>query len=165
MFEHPDYEATRQRLMRDPIVQSMALGIDPRAPGALADDGSPSHSLMMAANREYAARAGRQAQTTRVEGYARNTGHVGAVAEAIVRLLNTPRVDWPTPADEQLSLLAEPGENVVAVVPPPPVAGWTGPVKPLRPLGPDDAPHCRTHLQFRSDCADCVIERAGGLLP
>lgn len=28
-----------------------------------------------------------------------------------------------------------------------------------RPLGPDTAPHCRNHLQFRSDCAACLTER------
>jgi hypothetical protein len=25
--------------------------------------------------------------------------------------------------------------------------------------GDDEPPHCRTHLQFRSDCASCVTER------
>lgn len=32
-------------------------------------------------------------------------------------------------------------------------------VRPVRTLGPDAAPHCRHHLQFRSDCAACVSER------
>lgn len=31
--------------------------------------------------------------------------------------------------------------------------------KPRRPLGPDTVPHCRNHLQFRSDCEQCVSER------
>lgn len=31
--------------------------------------------------------------------------------------------------------------------------------KRLRPLGPDDAPHCRAHVVFRSDCEACASER------
>ena len=31
--------------------------------------------------------------------------------------------------------------------------------RPLRQLGPDTAPRCRNHLQFRSDCERCVAER------
>lgn len=34
--------------------------------------------------------------------------------------------------------------------------------KPMRPMGPDDAPHCRTHIVFRSDCAECRSEREFG---
>ena len=26
-------------------------------------------------------------------------------------------------------------------------------------LGPDTAPHCRAHIQFRSDCEACISER------
>jgi hypothetical protein len=33
-------------------------------------------------------------------------------------------------------------------------------VRTPRPLGPDDAPHCRHHIQFRSDCEQCCSERA-----
>jgi len=29
----------------------------------------------------------------------------------------------------------------------------------LRPLGPDGAPHCRNHIQFRSDCEACRSAR------
>jgi hypothetical protein len=34
--------------------------------------------------------------------------------------------------------------------------------KRLRPLGPDDAPHCRSHMVFRSECDECRSEREFG---
>jgi hypothetical protein len=165
-IEHPDYEATRLRLMRDPHVQAMALGMAPRdrddpTVNLCHEGGGPRHDFMLAANREYHARVGRVAETTRVEGYARNAGHIGAVAEAILRLLALPLADWPAPADEQLQL-----GHVVAVVPPPGAPGWTGPVTvpgatrpryeptwcatpPLTPARRDTAVHEQTANQIK----------------
>jgi hypothetical protein len=34
--------------------------------------------------------------------------------------------------------------------------------KPLGPMGPDDAPHCRSHIVFRSECERCRSEREFG---
>lgn len=85
IIESPDYEETRQRLMKDPIIIAMAKGLK----GAPINDIAHVHNLddpfnpnptprfefMMAANSEYRSRGG-------TDG-----GHMGAVAEALLRLM------------------------------------------------------------------------------
>lgn len=84
-IESGDYEATRQRLMKDPLVQDMAQELmevplselthnaDPNDPRP-----TPTFGFMMACNSEYDRRK------------PDSTGalHIGAVAEVILRLLN-----------------------------------------------------------------------------
>ena len=80
VIEGPEYEVTRQRLMADPIVREMAIGCLLNDPGQLAhEDGTPRYGFMLAALREYQARAGHPAEC-----------HIGGVAEAILRLLAKP---------------------------------------------------------------------------
>jgi hypothetical protein len=75
-IESKDYEETRRRLVKDPIIQDMAGGLLDVPRDQLAhDDGTPRFEFMMAANREYSSRGG-------TDG-----GHIGAVAEALLRLV------------------------------------------------------------------------------
>jgi hypothetical protein len=82
VIESEDYEQIRQRLMKDPIIIDMAGGLKGVPMSELihnadADDPRPTprFEFMMAANKEYRSRGG-------TDG-----GHVGAVAEALLRLL------------------------------------------------------------------------------
>jgi len=84
VIESDDYEATRQRLMKDPIVIAMAEDIKknkmPRKFFVHNDDPdeprpTPRYEFMMKANSEYRRRGG-------TDG-----GHIGAIAEAILRLI------------------------------------------------------------------------------
>jgi hypothetical protein len=82
VIESADYEETRQRLMLDPIVMDMAEGLrgvpkeqlvhneDPDDPRP-----TPRFEFMMAANTEYKNRGG-------TDG-----GHIGAIAEVLLRLI------------------------------------------------------------------------------
>lgn len=76
VIEAAHYEETRQRLAADPIVKGMAKGLAnvPRDQ-MVHDSGTPRFEFMLAANVEYHARGGK------------DTGHIGAVAEALLRLL------------------------------------------------------------------------------
>lgn len=83
-IESADYEQTRQRLMKDPDVRSMALGIAHAVIYGVAtknnlvhEDGSPRHEFMMRCNDQYRRMGGNQT----------NPLHIGAIAEVIVRLL------------------------------------------------------------------------------
>lgn len=87
VIESPEYEATRQRLVDDPIVQALAdeltagIAEGHTSKSALVhDDGAPRFEMMQRCNAEYARRGG-------VAG-----GHIGAVAEAIIRIWSTPKV-------------------------------------------------------------------------
>lgn len=78
-IESEDYEVTRQRMMKDPIVIAMAEGLfnttvkDITHPGP---EKTPRFEFMMMANKEYRRRGG-------TDG-----GHIGAVAEALIRLVD-----------------------------------------------------------------------------
>lgn len=86
VIESADYEQTRQRLMQDPIVIAMADEIKAntrfnRSKLTHNDDPSdprptPTFTFMMSANHEYQKRGG-------TDG-----GHIGAIAEVILRLVN-----------------------------------------------------------------------------
>ena len=76
-IEAPHYEQARQRLAGDPVVKAMAEEIRGVDLSKLAhDDGTPRADFMHRANDEYYRRAGRPAGA-----------HIGAVAEAVIRLL------------------------------------------------------------------------------
>lgn len=85
VIESADYEQTRQRLMKDPIIIDMAGGLKGVPKSELAHGDIPKYKtdpwptprfeFMMAANKEYRERGG-------TDG-----GHIGAVAEALLRLL------------------------------------------------------------------------------
>jgi hypothetical protein len=79
VIESGDYEQTRQRLMKDPIVIAMAKEINNDSNIIMEsfthDNGTPRFEFMMGANEEYHKRGG-------VDG-----GHIGAIAEAILRLI------------------------------------------------------------------------------
>ncbi|AQT28483.1 hypothetical protein SEA_TNGUYEN7_85 [Mycobacterium phage TNguyen7] len=78
-IEAPHYEETRQRLQRDPIIIAMSieiLGAPTEIKASFAhDSGTPTFEFMQRANAEYARRGG-------TDG-----GHIGAVAEALLRNL------------------------------------------------------------------------------
>ena len=77
-IEAAHYEQTRQRLLGDPIVVRMAAELRSMDRTMLVhDDGSPRWDFMRAANDEYRRRGGDQNAPL----------HIGAVAEAIVRLV------------------------------------------------------------------------------
>lgn len=81
-IESEDYEVIRQRLVKDPIVIAMAKGLanvdkhelvhndDPNDPRP-----TPRFEFMMASNKEYRKRGGKDG------------GHIGAIAEALLRLI------------------------------------------------------------------------------
>lgn len=72
------YEQARQRFMKDPIVIAMAEELKDwpmRSEGLMHDNGNPTFKLMQLANKEYSRRGGK------------DDAHIGAVAEAILRLL------------------------------------------------------------------------------
>lgn len=75
-IEAKHYEQVRQILMRDPIVQNMAQSLT-RTPldQIQHSDGTPRFDFMQAANDEYRKRGGRP------------RGHIGAVAEALLRIV------------------------------------------------------------------------------
>lgn len=73
VLESEDYEIARKVLVADPIVIEMSKGLN--ATECAHYDGNPKFEFMLAANREYAKRGGK------------NQAHIGAVAEAILRLL------------------------------------------------------------------------------
>jgi hypothetical protein len=88
VIESADYEECRQRLMKDPIVINMAGGLrgiplmqmvhqeDVDENGKLKDPHpTPRFEFMMSANAEYRERGG-------TDG-----GHMGAIAEALIRLV------------------------------------------------------------------------------
>jgi hypothetical protein len=81
VLESPDYEETRQRMMWDPIVIAMAKGLRDVPRDQMAWDGgnTPRHEFMLAANAEYRSRGG-------TDG-----GHLGAVPEALIRLVDRER--------------------------------------------------------------------------
>lgn len=75
-IEAPHYEETRIRLMADPIVQDMAEGLRGVPTGQMAhESGNPRFEFMQAANHEYRRRGGQDG------------GHIGAIAEALLRIL------------------------------------------------------------------------------
>lgn len=87
VIESPEYEATRQRLAEDPIVRTLAAELTAgiaeghTTMAALVHaGGSPRFEMMQRCNAEYARRGGSDG------------GHIGAVAEAIVRIWNEPQV-------------------------------------------------------------------------
>jgi hypothetical protein len=95
-IESADYERDRLRLMADPTVQAMALGCRNNDRADLAHpgpDGGPLMDFMLASLREYESRTTRHPEC-----------HIGGVAEAILRLLDLPRDQWPQPTPEQLRL-------------------------------------------------------------
>lgn len=72
------YDQTVTQLVADPIVHALARGVAETDRDELAhDEGTPRHEFMGAANREYVARGGEVAGR-----------HIGAVAEAILALLD-----------------------------------------------------------------------------
>lgn len=78
-IEAEHYEETRLRLIQDPIVRDMAKTLP--GPGSsmdhiLHEDGTPRFQFMQAANNEYRSRGGKDG------------GHIGAIAEALIRILN-----------------------------------------------------------------------------
>jgi hypothetical protein len=76
VIESGDYENTRLRLMQDPVVIAMAKGLENEPRSQLCwDDGSPKFDFMMSANAEYRKRGGKDG------------GHIGAIAEALLRLI------------------------------------------------------------------------------
>jgi len=82
VIESADYEQTRQRLMKDQIVIDMAKGLKnvPLSEMVHNDDPddprpTPRFEFMQAANKEYVERGG-------TDG-----GHIGAIAEALLRLI------------------------------------------------------------------------------
>lgn len=77
VIESGDYEEARQRLMKDPIVRAMSKGLKGVKREELVHEGSdtPRFEFMMAANKEYQSRGGKDG------------GHMGAVAEALLRLI------------------------------------------------------------------------------
>jgi hypothetical protein len=93
-IESADYEQARVRLMADRTVQAMARGCRSTDYASMAHGtGSPVFSFMQASNREYQKRTGHSAGA-----------HIGAVAEAILRLLALREQDWPEPGQEQMTL-------------------------------------------------------------
>jgi hypothetical protein len=75
VIESNDYENTRQRLMKDPIVIAMADDVSNYDISKLTHEGgNPNFEFMMKANEEYRRRGG-------TDG-----GHLGAIAEAVLRL-------------------------------------------------------------------------------
>jgi len=77
-IEAAHYEETRQRLLGDAVVVRMAAEIRSMDRTMVVhDDGSPRWDFMRAANQTYRERGGDQTQPL----------HIGAVAEAIVILL------------------------------------------------------------------------------
>lgn len=81
-IEAGHYEEARRALMADPVVQDMAEGVrwaTVRADLAHAD-GTPRFEFMTAASREYFARGGTYSADRPL--------HIGAVAEAILRILD-----------------------------------------------------------------------------
>lgn len=82
-------------------------------------------------------------------------GDVGTPAEVIA----TSRSDLGELLSEALWHITRPGKASVYKVERIVV---DEPKRPMKPLGPDDAPHCRTHIQFRSDCEQCVSAREFG---
>ncbi|AYR03461.1 hypothetical protein SEA_POPCICLE_83 [Mycobacterium phage Popcicle] len=76
-IEARHYEETRVRLTEDPIVKAMAEELHgvPREHLVHDDGTTPRFEFTLAANREYAKRGG-------TDG-----GHIGAIAEAILRLI------------------------------------------------------------------------------
>jgi hypothetical protein len=107
VIEHPAYIATRERLMKDDMVQIMCLEL---AAGVESDEipmadlvnpnGSPTFRFINLANRTYRARCNRA-------GVVPDGGHVGAVAEAILMLwkrLREAGITWlPKIPQEQAS--------------------------------------------------------------
>jgi hypothetical protein len=90
----PSYAETEARLRDDPIVRAMAEGVRSMDRDELAhpDGGGPRQEFMTAANDEYRKRGGKDG------------GHMGAIANAILSLL-----DDPHPADQ----LAERAMDVI----------------------------------------------------
>ena len=82
IIESPDYEETRQRLMKDPIVMAMAKGLKGISITELAhkpepgECPTPRYEFMLVANDEYRKRGGKAHRT-----------HIGAIAEALLRLI------------------------------------------------------------------------------
>ncbi|QAY03008.1 hypothetical protein SEA_GEMMA_82 [Mycobacterium phage Gemma] len=77
VIESEEYEETRQRLTQDPIVIAMAEDVRNLNRDQIAHEGgTPRFEFMQAANQEYAMRGG-------TDG-----GHIGAIAEAIIRVLD-----------------------------------------------------------------------------
>ncbi|AGM61600.1 hypothetical protein SEA_SOILDRAGON_85 [Mycobacterium phage SoilDragon] len=78
VIEAKHYEETRQRLTKDPIVIALSEEIRglPREQMVHEDSDTPRFEFMQAANREYRRRGG-------TDG-----GHIGAIAEAIIRILD-----------------------------------------------------------------------------
>lgn len=79
VIESDRYRRTREALKQDPIVQAMAREMrdawDASSEEFVDGTGSPRMWLMSSSNREYAERGGTL------------SGHIGAVAEAVVALL------------------------------------------------------------------------------
>ena len=80
VIEAEHYEDARQRLMRDPIIIEMAKGLEDVAMEKMESGGTPLHEFMLAANREYDKRGGKEPNL-----------HLGAVPEALLRLVKAER--------------------------------------------------------------------------
>jgi hypothetical protein len=80
VLESADYAKSRQRLIADPIVRAMAVGLNRDKSlsykALIHEDGTPRMDFMLGANSEYAKRAGHEANA-----------HIGAVAEALLLVL------------------------------------------------------------------------------
>jgi len=75
VIEGAQYETTRRELMEDPLIQQMAQSIPIEAlPLITHEDGTPHLDFMIKANRRYRDLGGTRG------------GHIGAVAEAILRI-------------------------------------------------------------------------------
>lgn len=78
-----DYAVAEARLAQDPIVLAMAAGLAHEPREQLAHDGgTPRHEFMGAANREYYERGGT------------DVGHLGAVARALLAVLDEEPINW-----------------------------------------------------------------------
>jgi len=149
-IESASYEQDRQRLMRDPTVQAMAAGMlaDPDGRAKIEAD---EWAFTLACPREYHARTGR----------APLSAHIGGTAEAVRRLMDTPREQWPAPEPEQLRLAIRLAHEPAARYQDCPQ--WCS----VCQASADADLGRRTGLPALCDpeCSVCNAERAGGMIP
>lgn len=75
------YDEAVTVLVHDPVVHAMVAGLrDVPMDGMVHDDGTPQFAFMNSANAEYARRGGT------------NHAHIGAVAEALIKIVNDPTI-------------------------------------------------------------------------